>query len=253
LNDALDHIRAKFGDAAGTSGGRAATSRVVNHHRVKLALAPLAASALIFSLAACGSDDDGSSDTVAETPETTMVDDMDDDMASGTTMADDMDDDMDDMEEMPGGEATAGDITVTDAWVRQPAEGQSASAAYGMITNNGDADITLVGGSVPFGATVEIHETLMDDSGTMQMQEREDGFVIAAGATFALEPGGPHIMFLDIDPADFVGAIDVTMIFDDGTELTVTAPVRSIGGMDMDMDMDMGDDMDDDMTETTDG
>ena len=151
----------------------------------------------------------------------------------------------DDMMEMPGGEATVGDITATDVWVRQPAEGQSASAAYGMITNGGDTDITLVGGAVPFDATVEIHETLMDDEGTMQMQEREDGFVIAAGATFTLEPGGPHIMMLDIDPADFVDEVEVTMIFDDGTELVVVAPIRSLDGMDMDMDMDIhsGDDM----------
>jgi copper(I)-binding protein len=204
----------------------------VNHTRSKSLLAPLAASALIFSLAACGSDDDASSDTVAEVTETTMADDM----ASDDTMADDMESDMDDdMMDMPGGEATVGDITVTDAWVRQPAEGQTLSAAYGTITNNGDTDITLIGGSVPFDATVEIHETLMDDDGTMQMQEREDGFVIAAGATFTLEPGGPHIMLIDIDPADIVGEIDITMIFDDGTELS--------GDMDMD----------DDMTETTDG
>lgn len=210
----------------------------MNSIRTKSLLAPLAASALIFSLAACGSDDDNSSDAAVETTV--------DDMASDPTMADDtMADDMaDDMTEMPGGEATVGDITVTDAWVRQPAEGQTTSAAYGAITNDGDTDITLIGGSVPFDATVEIHETLMDDEGTMQMQEREDGFVIAAGATFALEPGGPHVMMLDIDPADFVDEVDVTMIFDDGTEVTVTAPIRSINGMDMDMD--------DDMIETTD-
>jgi copper(I)-binding protein len=59
-------------------------------------------------------------------------------------------------------------------------------------------------------------------------------------------------MMLDIDPADFVDEVEVTLIFDDGTELTVTAPVRSIDGMDMDTDH-SGDDMDDDMTETTDG
>jgi periplasmic copper chaperone A len=203
----------------------------VNHHRTKLLLAPLAAAALVFSLAACGSDDDSSSDTVDTTSQTTMA---------GTDMA-----------EMPGGEATAGDITVTDVWVRQPAEGQTRSAAYGTITNNGEADITLVGGSVPFDATVEIHETVMDDAGTMQMQQREDGFVIPAGGSFTLEPGGPHIMLIDIDPADFVGEIDITMIFDDGTELTVTAPVRSLAGMDMDGDMEG--DMDGDMTGTTTG
>ena len=224
----------------------------MNSIRIKPLLAPLAASALIFSLAACGSDDDSSSDAAVAT---TM-----DDMAADDTMADDMDSDMDsdtdsdtddDMMEMPGGEATVGDIAVTDVWVRQPAEGQTTSAAYGTITNNGDTDITLIGGSVPFDATVEIHETLMDDEGTMQMQEREDGFVVAAGATFELEPGGPHVMMLDIDPADFVDEVEVTMIFDDGTELVVVAPIRSIDGMGMDTDH-SGDDMDDDMTETTD-
>jgi periplasmic copper chaperone A len=219
----------------------------VNHNRTNPLLASLAAAALILSLAACGSDDDGSSDTVAETSQTTMAGGMGDD--AGDDMAED---DMaeDDMTELPGGEATVGDITVTDVWVRQPAEGQTTSAAYGTITNNGDADVTLVGGSVPVDATVEIHETLMDDAGTMQMQEREDGFVIAAGSSFTLEPGGPHIMLIDIDPADVVGDLDVTMIFDDGTELTVTAPVRTLDGMDMGG---MGDDMGDDMTETTDG
>jgi len=203
----------------------------VNDNRTNFLLAPLAASALIFSLAACGSDDSGSSsETVAETADTTLA--------------------SDDMTVMPGGEATVRDITVTDAWVRQPAQGQTTSAAYGTITNSGDTDITLIGGSVSFGATVEIHETLMDDSGTMQMRQREDGFVIAAGATFKLEPGGPHMMMLDIDPADVVGEIEVTMIFADGTELTVTAPVRGIDGMDTDG---MGDDMGGDMTENTEG
>ncbi len=219
----------------------------MNHTSIKLLLAPLAASALILSLAACGSDDDASSDTVAETPVTTMADDM----ASDTTMADDMASDTtmaDDMAEMPGGEATVGDISVTGAWVRQPAEGQTTSAAYATIENTGDADITLVGGSVPFDATVEIHETLMDAAGTMQMQQREDGFVIAAGETFTLEPGGPHIMMLDIDPADFVDEVQITMIFDDGTEVTVTAPVRPLDAMPGDMG-----DMGADMTGTTEG
>jgi periplasmic copper chaperone A len=155
----------------------------------------------------------------------------------------------DGMQEMPGGEATAGDIAVTDVWVRQPAEGQTRSAAYGTIANNGDDDVTLVGATVSIDAMVEIHETLMGDDGTMQMQEREEGFVIPAGGAFVLEPGGPHIMMIDIDPAEFVGDIDVTMIFDDGTEVTVTAPVRSIAGMGEMSDMDdMGD-----MTPTTDG
>jgi copper(I)-binding protein len=224
----------------------------VNHNRTRTLLAPLAASALVLSLAACGSDDDSSSDTVAEVTDTTA---MADDTASGTTMADDMaDDESDDMAEMPGGEATVGDISVSGVWMREPAEGQTRTAAYGTITNNGDADVTLVSASVPFDATVEIHETIMGDDGSMQMQEVPEGFVVPAGGSFTLEPGGPHIMLIDIDPADITGTIDVTMVFDDGTEVTVGAPVRPLvmDGMD-DMSSDMDDDMDDDMTETTDG
>jgi len=227
---------------------RAATCRVVNHNRTRTLLAPLAASALVLSLAACGSDDDSSSDTVAEVTETTA---MADDMASDTTMADDM---ADDMAEMPGGEATVGDISVSGVWMREPAEGQTRTAAYGTITNDGDADVTLVGVSVPFDATVEIHETIMGDDGAMQMQEVPEGFVVPAGGSFTLEPGGPHIMLIDIDPADITGTIDVTMVFDDGTEVTVGAPVRPLvmDAMD-DMEGEMDDDMDDDMSETTEG
>jgi len=205
----------------------------VNHNRTKLLLAPLAASALVLSLAACGSDDDSASDTT--------------EMAAETTMAGDMDDSGDDMAAMPGGEATVGDITVTDVWMRQPAEGQTRTATYGRITNNGDTDVTLVAASVPFDATVEIHETIMGDDGAMQMQEVPEGFVVPAGGSFTLEPGGPHIMLIDIDPADVMGTIDVTMMFDDGTEVTVGAPVRPLV-----MD-DMSSDMSDDMTETTEG
>ena len=222
---------------------RAATCRVVNHNRTRTLLAPLAASALVLSLAACGSDDDSSSDTVAEVTETTA---MADDMASDTTMADDM---ADDMAEMPGGEATVGDISVSGVWMREPAEGQTRTAAYGTITNDGDADVTLVGVSVPFDATVEIHETIMGDDGAMQMQEVPEGFVVPAGGSFTLEPGGPHIMLIDIDPADITGTIEVTMVFDDGTEVTVGAPVRPLV---MDA-MDAMDDMEGDMSETTEG
>ena len=216
----------------------------MNHNRTKLLLAPLAASALVLSLAACGSDDDSASDTTEMAAETTMAT---DDMSSETTMAGDMDDSGDDMAEMPGGEATVGDITVTDVWMRQPAEGQTRTATYGTITNNGDTDVTLVAASVPFDATVEIHETIMGDDGAMQMQEVPEGFVVPAGGSFTLEPGGPHIMLIDIDPADIMGTIDVTMMFDDGTEVTVGAPVRPLV-----MD-DMSSDMSDDMTETTEG
>ncbi|HSL73661.1 MAG TPA: copper chaperone PCu(A)C [Ilumatobacteraceae bacterium] len=215
------------------------------NRRTTTFLAPIVALALTVALAACSSDDDAGDVTTPPAGTAAAGDMADDDMG---------DEDMGDTD-MGGGEATAGDLSVSGAWVRQPAEGQTLSAAYGTITNDGDADVTLVGASVQFDATVEIHETLMGDDGTMQMRERDEGFVIPAGGSFVLEPGGPHIMLIDIDPADITDSVDVTLIFDDGTELTVTAEVRALDGMDMDGDMDMDDDMemDDDMDTESDG
>lgn len=170
---------------------------------------PFLAGALLFGAAACGSDDAspdaGSSDATEE--------------------------------------AVAGEVTIADPWVREPAEGQTLAAGYGTITNGTDETITLVGASAPITGTFEIHETSMDDEGTMSMAEKEGGFEIAAGESFTLEPGGPHVMMLGIDPTEFSDAIALTFEFD-STEVEVDAEIRAIGGMDMgDMDdMDHSDD-----------
>lgn len=196
----------------------------MNNTRSRFILAPLAASALVFSLAACGSDDASSS--AATTPvQTTEASPDATTMTTETTETTDMGD-------MAGGEVTVGDITVSDAWVRKPAEGQTASAAYATIMNAGDADVTLTGAAVNVDATVEIHETIMDADGKMQMQERPDGFVIPSGGTFSLEPGGAHIMLIDVDTAAITGSIQLTLTFDDGTEVVIPAEVRDVAADD---------------------
>ena len=181
----------------------------MTNKRNKFLIAPIAAAALTFSLAACGSDSDSGVDATSET--------------------------------------STADVTVTGAWIREPADGQSVSAAYGVITNNGDEEITLVGASAPIEGTVEIHETIMEDDGTMSMQERTEGFLVPAGGEVTLEPGGSHVMIMGIDPTEIVGTIDVTFIFDSGLEVVAPAEVRTLDG---EMgDMDDGEMEDEDMDE----
>ena len=129
----------------------------------------------------------------------------------------------------------SGAVTVSDAWVREPADGQTLAAGYGTITNGTDDAITLISASAPITATFEIHETSMSDDGNMSMSEKEGGFEIAAGDSFTLEPGGPHVMMLDIDPTEFDGPIDLTFVFD-STEVTTSAELRAIGDAMEDMD-----------------
>ncbi len=170
---------------------------------------------LLAVLSACGSDDDASADTSA----------------------------------VPDTGTSSGTVTVEDAWIREPAAGQTAAAAYGTVVNLTDHEVTLVDASSPGFDDVSVHETTMAADGTMSMGEPEGGFPIAAGASFVLEPGGAHVMFQGVDPAAFGSPVEVTFLFDDGTdaglEVTVDAEVRSIDdgvndGPDDDMDdMDM--------------
>ena len=154
-------------------------------------------------LAACGSDDDESSG----------------DESSGETV-----------------------LTMTDAWSREPAEGQTSTAVYGVLSNSGDTDVTVVGATSSVTDRVELHEVLEED-GMMRMQEREEGFVVPAGGEFVFEPGGPHVMMLDIDPATYPDPVDVELTFDGADALSFTAAIRALDG-DMD-DMDGMEGMDD--------
>ncbi|MFV0523609.1 MAG: copper chaperone PCu(A)C [Acidimicrobiales bacterium] len=128
--------------------------------------------------------------------------------------------------------SVAGTVTVTDAWSRRPADGQTATAVYGVVANPGDIDITVVAASSPVTNDVELHETVADEEGVMQMVERPEGFVVPAGGEFRFEPGGPHVMLINVDPASYPDAVEVTLQLDVGDPLTFEAEVRDVSGDD---------------------
>lgn len=140
------------------------------------------------------------------------------------------------------GESGGDTVSIAEAWSREPAEGQTTSAVYGVVTNSGDEAITAIAASTPTTETAELHQVTMNDEGQMSMSEKEGGYTIEAGESFVFEPGGPHIMLLGIDPATYPDMVEMTLEFDDGTTLAFDAEVRMIGdedgGMDMDGEMD---------------
>lgn len=121
---------------------------------------------------------------------------------------------------------------MTDAWSREPADGQTTSAVYGEFSNDSDSDITIIGVTSPTAGVAELHETTMNDDGQMSMSEREGGFVIPAGDSFVFEPGGPHIMILNVNAASYPDPVEVTVEFDDGSTLAFDAEVRAISDED---------------------
>nr|WP_243845274.1 copper chaperone PCu(A)C [Microbacterium halimionae] len=146
--------------------------------------------------------------------------------------------------------APAGDVVaISDAWVKAADSGMSA--AFGELTNEGTADATIVSISSDASTSLQLHETVENDSGDMVMQEKDGGFVIPAGGTFTLEPGGNHFMLMDLtDPLVAGDDVSFTVTFSDDSTYEFTAPVKDYSGANEnyeDSDMDMGTDSDMDM------
>lgn len=133
----------------------------------------------------------------------------------------------DDPTSTPATEAAS--VTLSDAWVKSAESGMSA--AFGLIENTGDADVTIVSVTTPASTTTELHETVDDGTGTMTMREKQGGFGVPAGATLALEPGGNHLMLMDLTAPVVAGdEVALTLTFADDSTLDVTAPAKDYAG-----------------------
>jgi periplasmic copper chaperone A len=108
---------------------------------------------------------------------------------------------------------------------------EGMTAAFGTLTNATDTDLVLVAATTPATDMVELHETTADGSGGMSMREKEGGFPIAAGAELVLEPGGDHIMLMDLPQALLPGdEVELTLVFSDDSEVPFTATVKDYSG-----------------------
>jgi copper(I)-binding protein len=140
-------------------------------------------------------------------------------------------------------------IEVIDAWARTSPTMTTAGAAYMTIANTGDADDALVAASVAdtVAARVELHETrpvssdesmgasstggtgdMGDTSMTAPMMEMMpvERIDVPAGGTTSLEPGGYHVMLLDLAaPLETGEELELTLTFEAAGDITVTAVV----------------------------
>lgn len=100
----------------------------------------------------------------------------------------------------------------------------SVSAAYMKILNRGGAD-RLVAASSDAAKVVEIHEVTMVND-VMRMRPLEGGLEIPAGEKVVLQPGGYHIMLMQLT-RDFVPgeAIVLMLTFASGAEIQLGVPI----------------------------
>ncbi len=128
--------------------------------------------------------------------------------------------------------AWAANISVTDAWARATMPGQPVSGAYMQIQADADARLLSVSSSVV--PRVEVHEMNMD-GGVMHMREVK-AIDLPKGKTVSLEPGGFHIMLMNLKKPIAAGdVIPLTLVVESGgkrqtVEVKAVARAMNMGG-----------------------
>lgn len=115
-------------------------------------------------------------------------------------------------------------LGVTEARVGAPT-GPNA-ALYFTASNDGRDPDVLIGVSTDVAGGVEIHETTHDEDGTMGMRP-VTSLDLPAGETLTLEPGGLHVMLIDVEPLEEGERISVTLHWQSAGDTEVEAEVVS--------------------------
>lgn len=118
-------------------------------------------------------------------------------------------------------------LEVQNPWVRATVQGQKATGAFMTLTSKEGGK--LVGVSTPVAGVAEVHE-MKTDGGVMKMRAVEGGLDLPAGKAVALNPGGYHVMLMDLKlglKADTT--IPLTLVFKDAkgaeSKIEVKVPV----------------------------
>jgi periplasmic copper chaperone A len=125
--------------------------------------------------------------------------------------------------------SSASSVTFDDPWASSADMGMAA--VFGTFTNGSDRDAVVVAGESPAAARVELHEVAPDAGGNKTMRPKQGGITVPAGATKELVPGGDHLMLMGLtQPLEPGADVALTVTFDDGSTLPITAQVRDFAG-----------------------
>ena len=126
--------------------------------------------------------------------------------------------------------ASASALKTKDMWVKIADSGMTA--AFGMITNPTKKDIRIIAArSNAFSTLDQLHQMTMNAEGAMVMQQLATGLLIPAGKTVELEPGGDHIMFMNLKKPITAGTmVPIMLIGSNGEQLRFSALGKVFAG-----------------------
>ncbi|WP_330629446.1 copper chaperone PCu(A)C [Thioclava sp. FTW29] len=126
-----------------------------------------------------------------------------------------------------GASAQIGAITLSGGFARATLPNQPVGGGYVALTNTGTSDDRLIAAQSPVAGEVQLHEMAMKD-GVMVMRQLENGIALPAGKTVTLQPGGYHLMFMQLKEALVQDStVQVTLTFEQAGTVTVDLPVMA--------------------------
>lgn len=118
-------------------------------------------------------------------------------------------------------------VRIETPWARATPPGAKVGAVYLQISGACGAD-ALIGAESAVAQKVEIHNMFRVD-GKMQMRAIPQ-IAVAANERVSLQPGGLHIMLLDIkQPLKEGERVDLTLVFEKAGRIPVVANVAALG------------------------
>ncbi len=125
-------------------------------------------------------------------------------------------------------EYEVGDLRIDHPWTRASPGIARIAGGYLTVANRGAAADRLVSVSAEIAGRTEIHEMAMA-GGVMTMRQIPGGLAIPAGGELALQPGGLHLMFMDLrQPLKEGERFDATLTFETAGSVIVTFVVEAI-------------------------
>lgn len=117
-----------------------------------------------------------------------------------------------------------------EPWSRPLAPGATMAAGYMHLMNHTTQPETLIGARAEGVGRIELHD-MAEVDGVMQMRPIEGGVPLVVDGMAAFQPGGKHLMFIDVTRSWTEGdVVPVTLVFESGTEAVIDVVVTASKG-----------------------
>jgi copper(I)-binding protein len=119
-------------------------------------------------------------------------------------------------------------VVIKDGWVRAVPTVARATAVYFEIHNASDSDDFLMRATTSVARVAELHEAFKQDQGKLAMRQ-VSGLFVKAGDSLIFEPGGRHVMLVDLLMVLAEGdTVRLELHFKNAGTQVVNLPVRSL-------------------------